>query len=97
MSEAVRCDRISLMHAGKVLVYDKPDHLIESKGCENLEEAFISYIEEYTEKTGESRLVEQTEPAKGSPMHKNAARDASSVALISTAAIIRCRKKASCA
>jgi len=46
MNEAMRCDRISLMHAGKVLVYDTPDHLIEAKGTSTLEEAFISYIED---------------------------------------------------
>jgi ribosome-dependent ATPase len=71
MSEAVRCDRISLMHAGKVLVYDKPDHLVESKGCKNLEEAFIRYIEEYIETTGENRLVEQTEPTMGGTIGSN--------------------------
>ena len=45
MNEAMRCDRISLMHAGKVLVYDDPEHLIAAKGAKTLEEAFISYIE----------------------------------------------------
>ncbi len=46
MNEALRCDRISLMHAGKVLVYDTPEHLVASKGAADLEEAFIGYIEE---------------------------------------------------
>ncbi len=46
MNEALRCDRISLMHDGQVLVYDEPDKLVETKGAETLEEAFISYIEE---------------------------------------------------
>ncbi|MDH3579326.1 MAG: ribosome-associated ATPase/putative transporter RbbA [Hyphomicrobiales bacterium] len=45
MNEAMRCDRISLMHAGQVLVYDDPEHLISAKGAKTLEEAFISYIE----------------------------------------------------
>ncbi len=49
MNEALRCDRISLMHAGRVLVYDTPAHLIETKGATSLEEAFISFIEEATE------------------------------------------------
>ena len=61
MSEAIRCDRISLMHAGKVLIYDEPDQLVESRGCENLEQAFVSYIEEHMEKTGEKQLAEETE------------------------------------
>ena len=46
MNEALRCDRISLMHDGKVLVYDQPEHLVAAKKVETLEEAFISYIEE---------------------------------------------------
>ncbi|MBB1272592.1 ribosome-associated ATPase/putative transporter RbbA [Psychromonas sp. SR45-3] len=46
MNEALRCDRISLMNAGQVLVCDTPQHLIEAKGVASLEAAFISYIEE---------------------------------------------------
>lgn len=46
MNEALRFDRISLMHAGQVLVYDEPQHLVEAKGAASLEEAFISYIAE---------------------------------------------------
>lgn len=46
MNEALRCDRISLMHAGRVLVHDAPERLIAAKGADSLESAFISYIEE---------------------------------------------------
>ena len=46
MNEALRCDRISLMHAGQVLVYDEPQHLVAAKGAATLEEAFIGYIED---------------------------------------------------
>ncbi len=46
MNEAERCDRISLMHAGKVLVSDTPQALIERRGAKNLEEAFIGYLED---------------------------------------------------
>lgn len=46
MNEALRCDRISLMNAGQVLVCDTPQHLIEMKAAASLEEAFISYIED---------------------------------------------------
>ncbi len=45
MNEAARCDRISLMHAGKVLVSDRPDELVRKRGAKNLEEAFIAYLE----------------------------------------------------
>jgi len=46
MNEAERCDRISLMHAGRVLVSDAPIALIEKRGVATLEDAFISYLEE---------------------------------------------------
>lgn len=45
MNEAERCDRISLMHAGQVLVSDTPAAIIESIGAANLEEAFVRYLE----------------------------------------------------
>lgn len=44
MNEAGRCDRISLMHAGKVLVTDVPAELVQKRGVATLEEAFISYL-----------------------------------------------------
>jgi len=46
MNEAERCDRISLMHAGRVLAQDTPEKLIQARGAEGLEEAFIAYLEE---------------------------------------------------
>jgi ribosome-dependent ATPase len=44
MNEALRCDRISLMHAGNVLACDEPRKLIATRGAADLEEAFIGYI-----------------------------------------------------
>ncbi|VUT22429.1 Ribosome-associated ATPase [Klebsiella pasteurii] len=46
MNEAERCDRISLMHAGKVLASDTPQALVEQRGSANLEEAFIAWLQE---------------------------------------------------
>ncbi|WP_181395622.1 MULTISPECIES: ribosome-associated ATPase/putative transporter RbbA [Halomonadaceae] len=46
MNEAERCDRISLMHAGRVLVTEAPSSLVEQRGAENLEEVFIHYLEQ---------------------------------------------------
>ena len=46
VNEAARCDRISLMHAGKVLVSDIPSALVEKRGAASLEDAFIGYLEE---------------------------------------------------
>ena len=44
MNEAERCDRISLMHAGKVLVSDTPKRIAEQRGASSLEEAFVAYL-----------------------------------------------------
>jgi ribosome-dependent ATPase len=46
MNEAVRCDRISLMHAGRVLAIGTPEELRESRNAESLDNAFVSYLEE---------------------------------------------------
>jgi ribosome-dependent ATPase len=46
MNEGMRCDRISLMNAGKVLACDAPQKLIEGRGAANLEDAFIAYMED---------------------------------------------------
>ncbi|SHG61899.1 ribosome-associated ATPase/putative transporter RbbA [Bradyrhizobium erythrophlei] len=46
MNEAERCDRISLMHAGKVLVSDTPERLANQRGGGSLEEAFVAYLQD---------------------------------------------------
>ena len=46
MNEAARCDRISLMDAGRVLATETPRALIEQRGAETLEQAFISFLQE---------------------------------------------------
>ncbi len=46
MNEAERCDRISLMHAGKVLAQGAPADLVRARKANNLEETFIAYLEE---------------------------------------------------
>ncbi len=44
MNEAERCDRISLMHAGKVLAVGAPLDLVKERGGESLEDTFIGYL-----------------------------------------------------
>jgi ribosome-dependent ATPase len=46
MNEAARCDRISLMHAGRVLACDAPDALIAARKMKTLEETFIAHLED---------------------------------------------------
>ncbi|HFH4096608.1 Ribosome-associated ATPase (plasmid) [Pseudomonas veronii 1YdBTEX2] len=59
MNEAERCDRMSMMHAGRVLDSDAPARLVEKRGAQNLEEAFIGYL---IEASGEP-APPQVEPA----------------------------------
>jgi ribosome-dependent ATPase len=66
MNEAERCDRVSLMHAGKVLVSDAPRELVRKRGVKDLEEAFIACL---VEAGAEAAPAGVTRPAPaGSPM-----------------------------
>jgi len=44
MNEAERCDRISLMHAGKVLISDTPAAITQKRSAKTLEDAFVAYL-----------------------------------------------------
>jgi ribosome-dependent ATPase len=46
MNEGERCDRISLMHAGKVLAVGPAQELAQRRGMDNLGDAFIAYLED---------------------------------------------------
>jgi ribosome-dependent ATPase len=46
MNEADRCDRVSLMDAGRVLATGTPAELVKARGAADLEAAFISWLEE---------------------------------------------------
>ena len=59
MNEAERCDRMSMMHAGKVLDSDAPAKLVAKRGAASLEEAFIGYLLE----AGAGQAAAPTEPA----------------------------------
>ena len=79
MNEGERCDRISLMHQGKVLASDTPDALTRARGKENLEAAFIDYLEE-AEGSAMAQKEEITLPAV--PASKSANRRFSSLRLL---------------
>ena len=72
MSEAARCDRISFMHAGEVMVYDTPDNLVARKSVSTLEEAFILYMQEAgAGDTGTSgKDIATATPAQSNQNHK---------------------------
>jgi ribosome-dependent ATPase len=59
MNEAALCDRISLMHRGRVLAVGAPPDLVAQRRTNTLEEAFISYLEE----------AEPEKPAARAPRH----------------------------
>jgi ribosome-dependent ATPase len=67
MNEAERCDRISLMHAGRVLVSDTPKAIVETRGVGNLEEAFISHLEEAVERSNPGSSAVTTAIALSAP------------------------------
>lgn len=54
MNEAERCDRISLMHAGKVLASDTPQALVARRGAATLEEAFIGWLQDAQQPVAET-------------------------------------------
>lgn len=58
MNEAERCDRISLMHAGKVLASDTPQALVEQRGAATLEAAFIAYLQEASDPAPVAEMVD---------------------------------------
>ena len=59
MNEGARCDRISLMHQGKVLITDTPKQLVKLKNKDNLEEAFISYLEDVLQESSNEEKTEE--------------------------------------
>lgn len=61
MNEAERCDRVSLMHAGRVLATDTPAALIASQHAETLEQSFIAYLLSAAETTPLSHPVNESE------------------------------------
>ena len=70
MNEAERCDRISLMHAGRVLESAAPQDIVAKRGAATLEEAFIGYLEDAagTAQAPVSVPVQASEPAARSPV-----------------------------
>jgi ribosome-dependent ATPase len=70
MNEAERCDRMSMMHQGKVLAQGPPAELVKERKAKNLEEAFIGYLEEASAKAkAATPPVAEAPPPKESPAH----------------------------
>ena len=67
MNEAERCDRISLMHAGKVLASDTPQALVEQRGAATLEAAFIAYLQEASDPAPVAEMVDTPRKSEHEP------------------------------
>lgn len=69
MNEAERCDRISLMHAGKVLAVGTPAELVEARGSASLEDCFIDYLAEAAghDRQGPAEAPESAAPPRTAP------------------------------
>jgi len=52
MNEAERCDRIALMHAGRVLAVGTPEALARQQRAASLEDAFVAWLAESPESPG---------------------------------------------
>ena len=64
MNEAERCDRISLMHAGKVIAIGAPAELMERSGAASLEDVFTDYLEKAAPESGEGPAGAPAETAE---------------------------------
>ena len=64
MNEAARCDRISLMHRGRVLAVGEPEELRRRQHADTLEEAFIRYLEQDEAAEAAERLPENQRPSE---------------------------------
>jgi len=76
MNEAQRCDRMSMMHAGRVLDSDTPAKLVAKRGAQHLEAAFIAYLIEAIGATPEAEAAALTAQDKSasSPAHARRSR-----------------------
>jgi ribosome-dependent ATPase len=73
MNEAERCDRISLMDSGRVLVTDAPANLIKARGAGTLEDVFIDCLEAVRPLPSEAPIAARAMKAAAIPAATNPA------------------------
>jgi ribosome-dependent ATPase len=54
LGEAERCDRIALMNEGRLLAVDAPEALLDRMNTDNLEDAFVAFIQRDDARIGAS-------------------------------------------
>ena len=74
VNEAERCDRISLMHAGRILAIGEPAELQRARGAASLSDAFIDYLEDADR--GEDHREKEAEAEFSAPAPAGASADA---------------------
>ena len=74
INEAARCDRMSLMSAGKVLVIDTPAAVVKKRGAATtLEDAFIGYLEDAEKEKQASEPAQEALAAQPAPVEETPA------------------------
>ncbi len=63
MNEAERCDRVALMHAGRLLACGPPAALCAQRGAPDLEQAFIGWLRDADGAVAPPRLAPRLPPA----------------------------------
>jgi len=69
MNEAARCDRMSMMHRGKVLAQGAPAQLVAERKAKNLEAAFIGYLEDASAAEAAASAAPQAEAGAAAQGH----------------------------
>ncbi len=59
MNEAARCDRVALMHAGRVLAVDAPAALVKASGAADLEAAFVARLRREQDDAGSTAALDE--------------------------------------
>jgi len=66
VNEAERCDRVSLMHAGRILAMGTPSDIVAAEGASSLEVAFIDLLKKAQAQENAARPAEVETPVTAS-------------------------------
>jgi ribosome-dependent ATPase len=73
MNEAQRCDRVSLMHAGRVLASGTPAELARERGGGSLEDSFVAWLQDDLAQTAATKAEPAAPTAEAETSHDGAA------------------------
>ncbi len=72
MNEAQRCDRVSLMHAGRVLASGTPAELARERGGGSLEDSFVAWLQDALAQTPATKAEPAAPTAEAETSHDGA-------------------------